>query len=145
MNQNEIRLLAGGYAPYPERWFEHLQICDLVADKSTGAVAMVMSIQKQRHMNAPDYFRLDFADGSYMDVSDNELSAEYRPYLLVSRITAAPELFEVLQEMVEVNDGPCRIDHKGFCQSHYLDHVDEGGCRVANAKAVIAKATEGAL
>lgn len=100
MNQNKIRLLAGGYEPYPERWFEHLQICDLVADKSTGAVAMVMSIQKQRHMNAPDYFRLDFADGSYMDVSDNELSAEYRPYLLVSRITTAPELLAVAQDCV---------------------------------------------
>lgn len=56
-------------------------------------------------------------------------------------IAAAPDLLAALQEMVEANDEPCRIDHKGFCQSHYLDHVDEGGCRVANAKAAIAKAT----
>lgn len=129
MNQNEIRLLAGGYAPYPERWFEHLQICDLVADKSTGAVAMVMSIQKQRHMNAPDYFRLDFADGSYMDVSDNELSAEYRPYLLVSRITAAPELLAELQNIANANtcDWDDPSDFKAWAQSR--------------ARAAIAKAT----
>lgn len=89
MTPNEILLLAGGFAPYPPRWFEQLQVCDLVADKDDGAVAMIVSIYKQRHLNAPDYFRLDFPDGSYLDASDNELSAAYRPYLLVSQIVKA--------------------------------------------------------
>jgi len=86
MNRGDIIRLAGGYTPYPARWFEELEVCDLIAEKDTGAVAMVVSVTKQRHMRAPDMFRLDFADGSYMDASDNELSAAYRPYLLVHKI-----------------------------------------------------------
>lgn len=56
-------------------------------------------------------------------------------------IAAAPELLSCLIEMVEVNDEPCRLDHHGYCQAHFLDNVNEGGCRVANSRAAIAKAT----
>ena len=50
------------------------------------------------------------------------------------------ELAACLQELVDVNEDDCRLDHHGLCQAHYLDEVSNGGCRVANAKAVIAKA-----
>lgn len=56
-------------------------------------------------------------------------------------VSAAPDLLVALQEMVDVNDEPCRLDHHGYCQTHYLDDVNDGGCRVANAKAAIVKAT----
>jgi hypothetical protein len=56
-------------------------------------------------------------------------------------IAAAPDLLSCLIEMVEVHDEPCHLDHHGCCQSHFLDDVNDGGCRVANARAAIAKAT----
>lgn len=48
-------------------------------------------------------------------------------------------LREALQSMVDVDDEQCRLDHNGYCQSHYLDH-DMDGCRVAIARAALAKA-----
>lgn len=52
------------------------------------------------------------------------------------------ELLEALEKMIEPVDGAeCRTDHHGYCQSHFLDDVNDGGCRVANARSVIAKAT----
>jgi hypothetical protein len=56
-------------------------------------------------------------------------------------IAASPDLLSCLIEMVEVHDEPCHLDHHGCCQSHFLDDVNEGGCRVANARAAITKAT----
>ena len=50
-------------------------------------------------------------------------------------------LVQCLQEMVDVHDEPCRLDHHGYCQSHFLDDVNDGGCRVANAIEAIKKAT----
>jgi hypothetical protein len=58
-------------------------------------------------------------------------------------------LYEVnavlLAALIQINDlhedEPCRIDHHGFCQTHYFDNINDGGCCVANAKVAIAKAT----
>ena len=46
-------------------------------------------------------------------------------------------LRELLAEMVEVHEDPCRLDHHGYCQEHFLDDVNDGGCRVANAKTAL--------
>lgn len=46
-------------------------------------------------------------------------------------------LTEALEALLEVQDEGCRYDHEGYCQSHNLDHVDDG-CRVAKAKAALA-------
>ncbi len=60
-------------------------------------------------------------------------------------IHLAPDLLKALEELLEVQDEPCRIDHQGYCQSHYLDNVNiHGGCRVANARALVAKVKGGA-
>lgn len=50
------------------------------------------------------------------------------------------QMLEALKEMVEVCDTKCRTDHHGYCQEHYLDDVNNGGCRVANAKKAITAA-----
>ncbi len=55
-------------------------------------------------------------------------------------IHLAPDLLKALEELLEIQDEPCVIDHKGYCQSHYVDNVNSyGGCRVANARALVAK------
>lgn len=54
--------------------------------------------------------------------------------------TVNGDLLVCLQEMIDVNDEPCRLDHHGYCQSHFLDDVNNGGCRVANAIDAIKKA-----
>lgn len=50
------------------------------------------------------------------------------------------QLLGRLKEMVEVCDDECWTDDNGYCQAHNLDDVNNGGCRVANAKATIAAA-----
>lgn len=96
MTQDDIIRMAGGYTPVEPRWYESLQVGDFVADKETHDVAVVVDIHQQRPI-APDYYFLNFADGSRTDVTDNEMSAAYRPYVLISRIAAAPDLLEALE------------------------------------------------
>lgn len=55
------------------RWIDDLKAGDRVV--FDGDKATIFSIIRQRHMKAPDYFKLDFDDGSYIDVNDNELIA----------------------------------------------------------------------
>jgi hypothetical protein len=88
VNRDDIIRMARGVTAFDARWYESIQPGDFVADKVDGSVAVVVSVHKQRP-TAPDYFRLDFADGSYMDATDNEMAAEYRPFILPSRIAAA--------------------------------------------------------
>ena len=54
-------------------WIDELSPGDRVT--YDGDAATVFSVIRQRHMNAPDYFKLDFDDGSYLDANDNELIA----------------------------------------------------------------------
>jgi hypothetical protein len=50
------------------------------------------------------------------------------------------DMVRALDALLVVQDEPCSIDHHGYCQSHYLDNVNShGGCRVANARALVAK------
>lgn len=51
------------------------------------------------------------------------------------------ELHRSLSELLEVHrDTPCRLDHHGNCQAHYLDS-SEHGCRVARAREVLKEAS----
>lgn len=50
-------------------------------------------------------------------------------------IAAAPDLYEVLKDMVDEND--CSFDHHGYCQEHGWS--DESECPNSRAKKVIAK------
>jgi hypothetical protein len=56
------------------------------------------------------------------------------------------KLLHALEELLQQLDEPCRIDYQGFCQSHYFYNVNDlpGGCQVANARALVAKAKGGA-
>jgi hypothetical protein len=50
------------------------------------------------------------------------------------------DMVSALERLLVVQDELCSIDHHGYCQSHYLDNVNShGGCRVANARALVAK------
>jgi hypothetical protein len=50
------------------------------------------------------------------------------------------DMVRALDALLVVQDELCSIDHHGYCQSHYLDNVNShGGCRVANARALVAK------
>jgi hypothetical protein len=55
------------------------------------------------------------------------------------------DMVRALERLLVVQDELCSIDHHGYCQSHYLDNVNShGGCRVANARALVAKVKGGA-
>lgn len=89
-----------------------------------------------------------FNDGKYTLYNDNGKLTAFRngePWdrdltgdnLIYWMLVEVDRLKAALSEMVEVNDEPCRLDHHGYCQSHFLDEVKDGGCRVANAKALL--------
>lgn len=59
---------------------------------------------------------------------------------VLNALQTQAELVELLKSFVEVHDEPCRTDHHGYCQTHFLDDVNNEGCRVANAKKMIARA-----
>lgn len=44
---------------------------------------------------------------------------------------------DALDLLLEVHDTPCRFDHNGYCQEHYLDHAVDG-CRVQLAREALA-------
>jgi hypothetical protein len=48
----------------------------------------------------------------------------------------AKRLAGALERLLETNDEPCRFDHDGACQEHYLD--ESGQCRVAQARDLLA-------
>jgi hypothetical protein len=87
MTRDEIIRMACGHTQVSPRWYEAVQPGDFVIDAGNGDVAVVVSIDKQRPV-APDYYRLNFSEGSYIDVTDNHLAAIYLPYILISRIVA---------------------------------------------------------
>jgi hypothetical protein len=93
MTQYDIIRMACGYTAVDPRWYELLEPADFIAEKETHDVAVIVSVHKQRPI-APDYYRLNFADGSYMDATDNDVSANYRPYVLISRIAVAQVVME---------------------------------------------------
>jgi hypothetical protein len=75
----------------------------------------------------------------------DELTIAYLDGVHTGKQTANSDLLKALEELLEVQDEPCRIDHQGYCQSHYLDNVNShNGCRVANARALVAKVKGGA-
>lgn len=101
-----------------------------------------------KHTPAPWTVELGIRSAAIVDDRKNEIAiveigiydveTEAELEANATLMAESPNLLKCLIDMVEVNDEPCRFDHKGFCQAHYLDHESEG-CRVANAKAAIAK------
>jgi hypothetical protein len=65
-------------APKPLRWVDTIIPGDWVIDNDDETQARVSKLVRQRPA-APDYFKLEFDDGSYIDVTDNELIANYKP------------------------------------------------------------------
>jgi hypothetical protein len=114
MNRDDITCMARGVTAFDARWYESIQPGDFIADKASGDVAVVVDVHKQRPIS-PDYFRLDFADGSYLDATDNELAAEYRPYILPSKIAALvrADEREACAKVCETKLGPTATDYYG--------------------------------
>ena len=65
-------------APKPLRWVDTIIPGDRVIDNDDKTQARVSKLVRQRPA-APDYFKLEFDDGSYIDVTDNEMIANYKP------------------------------------------------------------------
>ena len=65
-------------APKPLRWVDTIIPGDRVIDNDDKTQARVSKLIRQRPA-APDYFKLEFDDGSYIDVTDNEMIANYKP------------------------------------------------------------------
>ncbi len=64
--------------PKPLRWVDTIIPGDRVIDNDDKTQARVSKLVRQRPA-APDYFKLEFDDGSYIDVTDNEMIANYKP------------------------------------------------------------------
>jgi hypothetical protein len=54
--------------------------------------------------------------------------------LVVARAEVA-KLRGLLAELVECNDGPCHLDHHGYCQTHFL----ESDCVIKRAREALAQ------
>jgi hypothetical protein len=80
-----------------------------------------------------EFFEITTLNGLVVARADKEADARL--------IAAAPDLLAALKDLLEVQDEPCRIDHQGYCQAHYLDDVSHRGCRVSRARAAIDRAT----
>jgi hypothetical protein len=65
-------------AAKPLRWVDTIIPGDRVIDNDDKTQARVSKLIRKRPA-APDYFKLEFDDGSYIDVTDNELIANYKP------------------------------------------------------------------
>jgi hypothetical protein len=71
---------------------------------------------------------------------DVEKAVAYLNGVHTGKQLAKRDLLKALERLLVVQDELCSIDHHGYCQSHYLDNVNShGGCRVANARALVAK------
>jgi hypothetical protein len=70
----------------------------------------------------------------------DELTIAYLDGVHTGKQIAKRDLLKALERLLVVQDELCSIDHHGYCQSHYLDNVNSyGGCRVANARSLVAK------
>ena len=98
-----------------------------------------------RHETPPAQPADHLRDATEMVDHGDELTIAYLDGVHTGKQTANSDLLKALEELLEVQDEPCRIDHQGYCQSHYLDNVNShNGCRVANARALVAKVKGGA-
>lgn len=57
---------------------------------------------------------------------------DYAELLLSS--SKIKDLEEILEEVIEVESEPCRYDHHGYCQSHWMH---EYPCPIEKAKQMI--------
>lgn len=48
------------------------------------------------------------------------------------RMTIIRNAIDLLQEWADLHDTPCRFDHHGYCQEHYLEEGED--CIVARTK-----------
>lgn len=46
---------------------------------------------------------------------------------------------DLLHELVDHETDECCYDHDGFCQTHYHDGIDRGGCTIYRARKFLAE------
>lgn len=56
------------------------------------------------------------------------------PFVVAAPVVGEGRLRPHLEALLEMQDEPCRFDHHGNCQAHYV----EKPCRVAEARAALA-------
>jgi hypothetical protein len=110
-------------------WF-YLQPADEFAEAALYKHTGVAAPQPADH-SEQDLYMVDHGD---------ELTIAYLDGVHTGKKIAKRDLLNALERLLVVQDELCSIDHHGYCQSHYLDNVNShGGCRVANARALVAK------
>lgn len=115
----------------------------VVALNSQHHDAISEAVYKAMLAAAPDFDRHVIAevnaddDGYWADILPDRSVHLCQPlYGVMQPAPDVAELLEAVQSLLDMEEVDCRYDHEGYCQSHNLDHVDEG-CRVAKARHVL--------
>jgi hypothetical protein len=121
-------------------------VCHLI-DNEEGETISEEGLQRSladflaAHTTPPAQPSTDHSE-QHLDMVDHgdELTIAYLDGVHTGKQLAKRDLLKALERLLVVQDELCSIDHHGYCQSHYLDNVNShGGCRVANARALVAK------
>jgi hypothetical protein len=118
-------------------------VYEVIFQDDGGTPDVILAIETERNFTTPPEQptgdNLTPLEAQSADHAD-ELTIAYMSGVHTGKKIAKRDLLEALERLLVVQDELCSIDHHGYCQSHYLDNVNShGGCRVANARALVAK------
>lgn len=107
------------------------------ADKIAALPLPPMTTGEALHFEHPPCFRCGYNGHGYYQTADHRCAQAYHAFKnaddgwLYARLSLA---LEVLKNCVgEDAMAPCRLDHHGNCQEHYVEQP----CRIADARLVL--------